>query len=246
MLIAEWIPDRTLGGGHDGIEDVLQDVARQSDGIDLHDLRGVVMIEDRSGFVLVDLNASSNDFLIGIIGSILLLGPFLHPSDQRIAVLADEMDHTEDLDMVFEDPGLFHASRNAIEQEQIRIGFVLVGVDESLDVLLPESTGQFIWDQQALGGVLQELLAQFRFAVEAAEHVACGKMDEAGHGSDDGALGTLSNTWLAEEQDGLESFWHGVMATRLRRRTCSIAGLPRLASRRLFGAGDGPWNWLEG
>ena len=146
----------------------------------------------------------ANDPLVGVIWTTLLIRTLLHSLNQCILVITNEMDDTQHLDVLLENLDLLDTTWNAIKQQQIGIGLVLVGVDETLDVLLPEEAGQFVWNEKTLSRVLEEFLTKSGLAIEPAEHVAGGKMDEAGHGSEDLALGSLADTWLAKEKNGLE------------------------------------------
>ena len=148
---------------------------------------------------MVDLEAAANDPLVGVIWTTLLICTLLHSLNQCILVIADEMDDTQHLDVLLENLDLLDTAWNAIEQQQIGIRLVLIGVDETLDVLLPEEAGQFVWNEKTLSRVLEKFLTKSGLAIEPAEHVASGKMNEAGHGYEDLALGSLADTWLAKE-----------------------------------------------
>ena len=96
------------------------------------------------------------------------------------------------------------AAGDAVENEQIRIGPIFIRIDQPLNILTPLFDSQLIGDEEALCGVLQELLPELTLVIEAPEHVARRQMDKAGDAAKNRALGAFPDTGLAKEQDCFE------------------------------------------
>jgi hypothetical protein len=154
------------------------------------------------GFLFIDLEPALNDFEIGVIETVLLESPSLHPVDQLSIVRAGEMEEDKNIEGFLEDPGLASVPGYAIEDEEMVEGIEEVGLGFGLDVFTPESDGELVRHEPALAGVLEESAAEFGFGLEPAEDFATGAVVVTGNGAEDLALGALAGAWGTEQQDG--------------------------------------------
>ncbi len=158
---------------------------------------------------MVHVDASSNNSFISVVGSVGMLGTLFHALDECVSVGAHEMHDSKYVDVLVDHRSLRCAAGNAVEHQQICIGAILVGVDEALYVLSPETNSEIVRDEETLYRVLEELLAEFALAVETAEHVAGCQMDESRDRAEDLALRSLPNAGLSKQKNGLEGVAHG-------------------------------------
>ena len=184
------------------IEDRSQDLDGRLRGVDHLDEVGGIEFQEIPGFLFIDLEPALNDFEIGVIETVLLEGPPLHPVDQLSIVRAGEIEEDEDLEGFLEDLGLAAVAGYAIEDEEMVEGIEEVGLGLGLDVFTPESDGELIGHEPALAGVLEEGAAEFGFGLEPAEDFATGAVMVTGNGAEDLALGALAGAWGTEQQDG--------------------------------------------
>ncbi len=70
-----------------------------------------------------------------------------------------------------------------------------------LDVSLPDPHGQLVGNQQSFGRIGEELLPDVALLVQGPEDVAHGQVQQVGHLPQHRALGALSGTRIAEQQD---------------------------------------------
>lgn len=196
--------DRREGG-----EDAGEDFGGRAEGVDLVDEFLREELEDGGGFLSVDLETSSDDVFLCVVGAFFAEGAALEAFDHGVLIDAVEVDEGEDVGVELEEPALGEVAGDAVEDEELGVGAVLVAGLLGLDVLLPEFDGEGVGDELASGGVLAEDFAQVGEGVERAEHVAGGEVEEAGDGGEDLALCPFADAWGAEEKDGLVAFVFG-------------------------------------
>lgn len=183
-----------------------EDFGGCAEGVDLVDEFGWVELEYGGGFLSVDLESAADDVLLGVVGAFFAEGAALEPLDHGVLIDAVEVHEGEDVGVELEESALGEVARDAVEDEELGVGSVLLTRFLGLDVLLPEFDGEGVGDEFAACGVLAEDLAEVGEGVEGAEHVAGGEVEEARDGGEDLALCPFADAWGAEEEDGLVAF----------------------------------------
>ena len=101
-------------------------------GIDVDAYRGWVKLEHRRGFGPVDLETVSHYVFVCIVGTPLETGPVKNPLDQRFDIITGEVQDQLNLDVRLQEFTLFDVTRNAVEQQQFRLGIVGALLDSRL------------------------------------------------------------------------------------------------------------------
>jgi len=106
--------------------------------------------------------------------------------------------------------GLLAIAGDAVEHEEIDLGFKDVGFDAVFDVGLPELDGEVIGHELAAAGVFDEFLAEGCAGVEGAKDIATGEVMEAGDMAEDLTLGAFAAAGGTEDEEGLKGSVFGV------------------------------------
>lgn len=194
-----------FGEGDDFAEDVMEDAGGGLAGVDFGDEGGGVVLEDGFGLGLVGGEAFLDDGVAGVVEAVVFEGAFAEAAGEFGAVGAGEVEDLEDLDVLLHVAGLLDVAGDAIEDEEVDLGFELVGFDTVFDVGLPELDGEVIGYELAAAGVFDEFLAEGGAGVEGAEDIAAGEVVEAGDAAEDDALGAFAAAGGAEDEEGTEA-----------------------------------------
>jgi hypothetical protein len=192
-----------LGEGHDFGEDVEQDFGGGLGGVDLGDAVAI-KIEHGFGLGLVGGEAALDDGVAGVVEAVVFEGALAEAAGEFGAVWAGEVEELEDVDVVGHVFGLLAIAGDAVEHEEIDLGFEDVGFNAVFDVGLPELDGEVVWHELAAAGVFDELLAEGCAGVEGAKDIAAGEVMEAGDVAEDLTLGAFAAAGGAEDEEGLE------------------------------------------
>ena len=215
---------RVLHRDH-SFEDVLENFGRGAHRGDFRDkFRGVVL-EDRTGLSIVDLESPSDDPLVGVIEAVLLDGPFLHALDHRVEVGAHEMNDREDVEVRRQCFGLSEVSWDAVEDEEIDLGFEKAQDRLGMHVLTPHLDGELVGDEFASGGEVEKLGAKIAGGIQRAEDITTGKMEEPRDLAENLALSPLAGSRGAEKKNGLVSIRHRVVLASINGGVGSARGV---------------------
>jgi hypothetical protein len=127
---------------------------------------------------------------------------FAQAAVEFLTVRAGEMENLEHFDIICQYFRLTYVPGDAVENEEIDVGFEKVGVFAVGDVSPPELDREIIWYQLALAGIVDKLLAQRSAGIEGSENVAAGKMVKPGNPAQNGPLGALAASGGSENEKG--------------------------------------------
>lgn len=193
-----------LGQGHDFGEDVEEDFGGGLGGVDLGDAVAVV-VEHGFGLGLVGGESALDNGFAGVVEAVVFEGALAQAAGELGAVGAGKVKELEHIDVVGHVFGLFAIAGDAVEHEEIDLGFEDVGFDAVFDVGLPELDGEVIGHEFAAAGVLDEFLAQGSAGVEGAKDISAGEVMEAGYVPEDLALGAFAAAGGTKDEQGLEA-----------------------------------------
>lgn len=186
-----------LGFGHGTIvlniiEDVPEDLVGPLVGVDICGEFWAVKLENGFGFLLVDAEAAFDDFFVDIVETVFLEGPALEAVVDFGLVFALKVEDSADVERGAEDLGLTSIAGNAVEHEEVDVGFEASGLDHGIDLGGPEVDSYVIGDELSFAGIVKKSLAELGTDVERTEHVSAGAVIETGDGAEDFALGALA------------------------------------------------------
>lgn len=186
----------------DGIEDVAQNLIRPLIGVDVGGELRAVKIEDGLGFFLVHFLAAFDHLDIDVVEPVFFERSALEAIIDLGLVRALKMENAAHVEAGTEDLGLVDITGNAIEDEEVDIGFESTGLDHGIDLIGPKPDGNIVRDELAFAGILQEGLAEIRTHVDGAKDIATSAMKKAGDGAENFALSAFAGTGGAKEKKG--------------------------------------------
>ena len=171
--------------------------------------RGII-VEDGFRLGFVSLDPALDNVIPGIIEAVVFQSPFAEAAAQFLAVRAGKMENAHYFDVRFHDTGLADIPWNTVQDQEINIGFEVMGIDLGTDVGLPELHGEFVRDELAFGGVFYKSFTEWSAGIQRAENIAAGKVDKTGNAAKDRALSALAAAGSAEYEEGLVGVrWRG-------------------------------------
>jgi hypothetical protein len=112
------------------------------------------------------------------------------------------MENAADIEFGRQDLGLVAVARNAVEHEEIDVGFESVGLHHFVDLRRPEADADVVRHELAFARIVKEGLAEFGPHIYRAKDIAAGAMIKAGDGAENFALGSFAGSRSAEEKEG--------------------------------------------
>ena len=174
------------------LEHIAQDAHRRLGGVDGVNEAVAVMVEHRPGLGLVHLEPVSDGVEVGVVEPVFAQGPGLKPLDHDVEILAEKIQHADDVEGVVEELSLGGVAGNAVEQQCVGLGIEGSVVDPVLDVIMPEFDGGLVGDKLPLAGVVEEGLANRVLHPQVAEEVAAGDVQVGGDAAKDLPLRALA------------------------------------------------------
>ena len=108
------------------------------------------------------------------------------------------------VDQLVHDLGLADISRDAVEHENVDVGFEVMAIDRGVDSRLPELDRDFVRNELAFAGVFQKSAADLGARVDRAKDVAAGAMKKARDAAESFALRAFAAPGRAEEKIGAD------------------------------------------
>ena len=106
------------------------------------------------------------------------------------------------VDHLIHDLRLADIARNAVEHENVDIGFKFVCIDRGIDPRLPELDRDFIGHEFAFARVFEKSAADLGARIDRAKDIAAGAMKEARDGAERAALSAFAAAGRAEKEIG--------------------------------------------
>jgi hypothetical protein len=186
----------------DMVEDIAQDLVGPLIGIDVRGELGSVKLKDGHGLFHVNFLAALNHFDINIIEPVLLEGATLEAVVDLGFVRALQMEDAADVEFIAEDLRLVDVAGNAIENEEIDVGFEASGLHHAIDLIGPKADRNIVRNQLAFARILQKSLAEIGADIDGAKNIAAGAMKKAGDGAENFTLGSFARTRSTKKKEG--------------------------------------------
>ena len=153
-----------------------------------------VMVKNWAGLGLVYFEPVVDGIEVGVVEPVFAQCPGLKPLDHDVEILAEKIQHADDIEGVVEELSLGGVAGNAVEQQCVGLGIEGSVVDPVLDVIMPEFDGGLVGDKLPLAGVVEEGLANRVLHPQVAEEVAAGDVQVIGYFTEDLPLCALAGT----------------------------------------------------
>ena len=187
--------------GVDDVKNIEDHFGGSLGGVDFADESASVMLQQRAAFGLVGFEAFFNHLVTGIVEPVFFKGAFFEAFGEFAKITNGKMKDANDLDHIVHNDGLLDIARDAIENEEIDIGFKSVRTDGILDASCPEFDGDFGGNEQAFAGVFQKPLPQWGACIEGTEDISAGKMKKTGNGAEGASLGAFAAAGSTEYEE---------------------------------------------
>jgi hypothetical protein len=189
-----------LSAADDFAEDLVQNHDRSLSRIDVDDEVGAIVLEQRLGFVLVGDETLADDLLVGVIEAIVLDGAALEALHELVTIGAAQMENLPHVDEWLEELCLGDIARNAVEYEKIDVRAELMSFHAVLNAYAPKLDCDFVRDELAFTGVLDESLAEGGAGIDGAKDITAGAVKKAWNRTERDTLSSLAASRCTKDQ----------------------------------------------
>ena len=143
-----------------------------------------------------------HDRFVGVVWTSLLAGAIEYSLHQRFVIVAGEVQYQFYVDITGDHLALGGVAWDAVEQQHLAGRIERSAVDQSRELFTPQRDGEVVGDEVSARCEFGHGLSVGRIGVEPAEDLSTGEMKETGQAAQDDALGPLSTSGCAKQQNG--------------------------------------------